>query len=51
MNEEQKKGMEIAVLSLIEKFDDLEEETCTNFTGAKRVILRWSRKHNLFTLK
>lgn len=34
----------LAVINaLIERFDDLEDETGANFTFAKRIILRWFR--------
>jgi len=48
MRKETKKAMEITVNSLIERFDDVEEETGANFTHAKRIILRWAKKHELF---
>lgn len=36
------------ILALIERFDDLEDETGKDFTHTRRIILRWARKHNIF---
>jgi len=40
----------IIINALIERFDDLEEEIGTDFTNAKRIILHWAKKHNIFSL-
>jgi len=40
-------GMETIILALIERFDDLEEETGKDFTYSKRIILRFAKKHKL----
>ena len=34
--------------ALIERFDDLEEETGKDFAFTKRIILRWARKYKIF---
>ena len=48
MEKEKNKGMQVAVLALIERFEYLEEETGVDFTNPKRIILRWARKNKLF---
>lgn len=34
----------VVVNALVERFDDIEEETGADFTHAKRIILRWNKK-------
>ena len=48
-NETRKSGMEAIIIALIERFDDLEEETGKDFTHSKRIILRFAKKHKLLT--
>ena len=45
MKENKKYTILTIVNALIERFDELEEETGTDFTFAKRIILRWCKKH------
>jgi len=49
--ETRKEIMGTVIVALIERFDDLEEETGADFTYSKRIILRFARKHNLFNTK
>lgn len=51
MNKETKHAMETAVNSLIERFDQVEQESRANFLHAKRIILNWAKKHKLFSLE
>lgn len=48
MEEETKRKAEVVVLALIERFEDIEEETGANFHFAKKIILRWARDKKLF---
>lgn len=50
MNEKKKKEIVPVFMLILERFDDLEEETGVDFTHAKRVILRLAKKYNLFEL-
>lgn len=49
--ENKKVSKQIVINSLIERFEDLEEETGANFIHAKRIILRWAKKHKIFDLE
>lgn len=37
--------------ALLDEFDDIEEISEANLIIAKRIILRWAEKHNIFPVK
>jgi len=45
---ENKIGQQAVILSLIERFDYLEELTGKDFKYARRIILRWSKEKGIF---
>ena len=47
----EKLAKEAMVNLIIERFDDLEEETGTDFTHAKRIVLRLAKNCGLFEIK
>ena len=47
MTQEKQEAMTTIILALIERFEDLEEETGQDFTYARRIILRFGKKHKL----
>lgn len=51
MEDKEKKASQAVVNALIERFEDIEEETGADFTYAKRVILRWAKKYDIFNLE
>ena len=50
MEDKEKKASQAVVNALIERFEDIEEETGADFTYAKRVILRWA-KNTIFSIQ